>query len=146
MSTKTHSHLPLPLHFSLSLLLLLPLLLVQGVPLTQRPPENVNAFGRRGCSLPARWGCVGPGTWPRLSATVLFRLSGLGPLLWPLSLSVLGSRVGPAPFLAVLAGFGMFGPGRAAAPWAAHVHHFHRSRDIKQMLCLNGCCVDEMWN
>ena len=120
LNQHIYSHLPLPLHLHPSLLFLLPLLLVQSVPLAQRAAEDVDALRRRGCSLSAGRGCGGPGTGAGFSAAVPLRFPGLGPLLGPLPVS--GPRPRPAPFLAVLAAFGVFGPGRAAAPRSAHVN------------------------
>lgn len=111
-----YPHFPLPLHLCPSLLLLLPLLLVQRGSLAQRPAEHVDALRRWRCSLSAGRGCVWSGTGSRLSAPVPFSLPGFRPFLGPLLVS--GPR--PAPFLAVLAAFRVFGPGRASAPWAAH--------------------------
>lgn len=118
---KIYSHLPLPFHFCLSFLFLLPLLLVNGISLAQSPSEDINALRRRSWSFPAGRGCGRPGTRTRFSAPASLRLLGLGPLFGPLLVSRTRSR--PAPFLAVLAAFGVFRPRRTTAPRAAHVDH-----------------------
>lgn len=129
-----YPHFPLPFHFCLSFLLFLPLLLVQSISLAQRPAKDVDALRRRGCSLSTRRGCGGPGTGARLSAPIPFRFPGLRPLLGPLPVPRLRPR--PAPFLTVLAGFGVFGPGRAAASRAAHVDHLHLSSAYTKPPCV----------
>lgn len=116
-----YSHLPLSLHLHPSFLLLFPLLLVQGIPLAQRPAEDVDALRRRGWSLSAGSSGVGPGTRTGFSPTIPFRFSRFGALFGPFA--VPRPRPRAATFLAVLAAFGVLGPGRAATPRAAHVDH-----------------------